>query len=69
LVPNQRERTQENSFDPTENRGTCADSKRQAKNRESGKTGASADHSEGEVQILYRVSQHVRDSTLGRKFR
>jgi hypothetical protein len=45
-------RPNQNSFDPTENRGICSDAQREAKQRKNGKSRTAQEHSKTEAKIL-----------------
>ncbi len=52
LVGDQGERAEQDSFDPTEHGGSCADAQGQAKNRQKRKARTAAEHPEAEANIL-----------------
>src|SRR6266478_3864589 len=52
LVRYQRVGTEEDAFDPTENRGVGADTQGEAKNGQGGKAWAAAEHAKADAEIL-----------------
>jgi len=62
LVRDHRVRTEQYPLDPTEHRGIGADSEREAKDGQGGKSGAAAEHAETEAQILQSRLDHGQSS-------
>src|SRR4029077_6332668 len=58
LVGYRRVRTEQNPFDPTEDRGVRADSQGEAKDRQDGKAGTASQHPETEAEVLKRRLYH-----------
>src|SRR4029077_9910517 len=62
LVRDQRVRSEEDSFDPTEHGGVGADSEREAKNRQRGKAGTAAKHAQPKAKVLQSAFNHGQPS-------
>src|SRR5712672_2447766 len=66
LVRYQRVGTEEDAFDPTEDRGVGADSKGEAKDGQGGKARATTEHAKADAEILpYRVEAQRKPNGAG----
>lgn len=52
LIRDERKRAQKNALNPTEDRGVAANTKRQAQDRQEGKSGTAAQHAETVPKVL-----------------
>ena len=68
LVRNQRIRSDQNSFDPTEHGGVRSDAESQTQNRERTETGSAPKHPRAEAQVLPELVRRKPDALFAGRF-